>query len=366
MHHYPPVDYRCLIDHMVTAVMQVSPSLKVEYLNSACEALLDISRTRAIGMPLLSILIEQDQNFDTEGALLRTLQSGQPYTRREAVLNIDLKDKVVDYTVSLLIDDPTGRAGSQHLLIEIQPIDRFLRINRDDHLAQQHQIARQLVRGVAHEIKNPLGGIRGATQLLARSLPQDSVREYTDIIISEVDRLRNLADTMLGSRHLPSFQMVNIHEPLERVRSLILSQTANTVEVIRDYDLSLPDLEADRDQLIQVILNICVNAVQAMTENPQIFTDRKPTLILRTRIQRMFTIHGTRHRSVIRLDLEDNGPGIPANIIESVFYPMVTGRASGTGLGLSIAQDIMHQHRGIIECQSQPGCTVFSLFLPWE
>lgn len=366
MHHYPPVDYRCLIDHMMTAVMQVSPNLTVEYLNSACEALLDISRTRAVGMPLLSILVEQDKNFNTQGALLRTLRTGQPYTRREATLSIGLKDKIVDYTVSVLIDEPTGHASSQHLLIEIQPIDRLLRINRDEHLAQQHQIARQLVRGVAHEIKNPLGGIRGATQLLARSLPENSVSEYTDIIINEVDRLRNLADTMLGSRHLPSLQMVNIHEPLERVRSLILSQTNNSVQVIRDYDLSLPELEADRDQLIQVILNICVNAVQAITENPEIFTDRKPTITLRTRIQRMFTIHGVGYRSVIRVDLEDNGPGIPPNIIESVFYPMVTGRASGTGLGLSIAQDIMHQHRGIIECQSQPGCTIFSLFLPWE
>jgi two-component system nitrogen regulation sensor histidine kinase GlnL len=366
MQSAPPVDYRSLVDHMLTAVMQVSPTLKIEYMNSACEALLDISRSRAIGLPLLSVLTEQDQSFDTKGALLRTLKTGQPYTRREAVLSVGLKDKSVDYTVSLIIDERAGAISNQHLLIEIQPIDRFLRINREEHLTQQHQIARQLVRGVAHEIKNPLGGIRGATQLLARSLPSGSVSEYTDIIIREVDRLRTLADSMLGSRHLPSLQMVNIHEPLERVRSLVLSQTKNTVRVVRDYDLSLPDVLADRDQLIQVILNICVNAVQAITENPQIFTDREPQIILRTRIQRMFTINSIRYRSVIRIDLEDNGPGIPPDIIESVFYPMVTGRASGTGLGLSIAQNIMHQHRGLIECESQPGCTVFSLFLPWE
>lgn len=366
MQHYPPVDYRSLIDHMITAIMQVSPNLKVEYLNSACEALLEISRTRAIGMPLLSLLTEQDESFDTQGALLRTLKTGQPYTRREALINIGHKDIAVDYSVSLIIDGRLNAVSDHHLLIEIQPIDRLLRISRDEHLAQQHQTARQLVRGVAHEIKNPLGGIRGATQLLARSLPEGSVSEYTDIIISEVDRLRTLADTMLGSRHLPSLQKINIHEPIERVRSLILSQTNNTVHVIRDYDLSLPEIEADRDQMIQVILNICVNAVQAITENPKIFKDREPTIILRTRIQRMFTINSIRHRSVIRVDLEDNGPGIPDDIIESVFYPMVTGRASGTGLGLSIAQNIIHQHRGMIECQSQPGCTIFSLFLPWE
>ena len=211
-----------------------------------------------------------------------------------------------------------------------------------------------------------MGGIRGATQLLARSLPDGSVSEFTDIIISEVDRLRTLADTMLGSRHLPSLQKVNTHEPLERVRSLILSQTKNTVQVIRDYDLSLPEVSADRDQMIQVMLNICVNAVQAISENPEIFNDRDPKIVLRTRIQRMFNINGVLHRSVIRVDLEDNGPGIPADIVESVFYPMVTGRASVTGLGLSIAQNIVHQHGGMIECQSEPGCTVFSLFLPWE
>lgn len=366
MHPSPPVDYRSLVDHMLTAIMQVSPNLEIEYLNSACEALLDMSRNRAIGMPLLSILTEQDESFDTQAAILRTLHTGQPYTRREAILTIGLKDKAVDYSVSLMMDDRIGAIAHQHLLIEIQPIDRLLRINRDEHLAQQHQIARQLVRGVAHEIKNPLGGIRGATQLLARSLPEGSVSEFTEIIISEVDRLRTLADTMLGSRHLPSLQKINIHEPLERVRSLILSQTKNTVQVIRDYDLSLPEVSADRDQMIQVMLNICINAVQAISENPEIFSDRDPKIILRTRIQRMFNINGILHRSVIRVDLEDNGPGIPVDIIESVFYPMVTGRASGTGLGLSIAQNIIHQHGGMIECQSEPGCTIFSLFLPWE
>lgn len=360
------VDYRGLVDHMTTAIMQVSPALEIEYLNSACEALLDISRNRAIGQPLLSVLSEQDEHFDTKAALIRTLHTGQPYTRREALLTVGLKDKIVDYSVSLIIDNRASAVAHEHLLVEIQPIDRLLRISRDEHLAQQHHIARQLVRGVAHEIKNPLGGIRGATQLLARSLPEGTVSEYTDIIISEVDRLRTLADTMLGSRHLPSLQQVNIHEPIERVRSLILSQTKNSVHVIRDYDLSLPDINADRDQLIQVILNICVNAVQAITENSQIFTDREPSITLRTRIQRMFTINGTLHRSVVRVDLTDNGPGIPSDIAESVFYPMVTGRASGTGLGLSIAQNIIHQHGGLIECESQPGCTVFSLFLPWQ
>jgi two-component system nitrogen regulation sensor histidine kinase GlnL len=361
----PQAHYHTMVDHMLTAVMQVSPALTIEYMNPACEALLELSQVRAIGQPLLSLLHESDDTFDTEAAILRTLHSGQPYTRREAQLRVGLRDKAVDYSVSLIIDD-RPQAIDQRLLIEIQPIDRLLRINRDEHLSQQHQVARQLVRGVAHEIKNPLGGIRGATQLLVRSLPEGSVSEYTDIIISEVDRLKVLADTMLGSRVVPQMSPVNIHEPLERVRSLIMNQTGGQMQIKRDYDLSLPELPADRDQLIQVMLNISVNAVQAMTENLAAMQGRPPVLTLRSRIQRMFTINGMLNRSVVRVDIEDNGPGIPADLIESVFYPMVTGRASGTGLGLSIAQNIIHQHGGLLECQSQAGCTVFSLYLLWE
>ena len=212
-----------------------------------------------------------------------------------------------------------------------------------------------------------MAGIRGATQLLARSLNNDpEYSEFTDIIISEVDRLRNLADTMLGSRQLPSYALTNVHEPLERVRSLIANQTKKKIKITRDYDLSLPEVMADRDQLIQVILNISANAIQAMVENKDFFIDHQPELILRTRIQRLFTINGVIHRSVVRIDIQDNGPGVPEDIIESVFYPLVTGRAKGTGLGLSIAQNIMHQHNGMIDCQSIPGKTIFSLYIPWE
>lgn len=380
----PALDCRNMIEHMLTAVIQVSPSLDIEYINPACEALLEMSCARAYGMSLLTVLAEAQDNFDTYHAILNTLHTGQPYIRREATLNVGLKDKAVDYSVTLMTAVETKyqdlsqitlhhpvkeQSIKKYLLIEIQPIDRLLRINRDEHLNQQYQIARQLVRGVAHEIKNPLAGIRGATQLLARSIPDGSIHEYTDIILDEVDRLCILADTMLGSRQIPALTKVNVHEPLERVRSLILSQTNKTVNIVRDYDLSLPEVNADRDQLIQVILNICVNAAQALAEHPEFFaqhTMQQPQIILRTRIWRMFNMHGILHRSVVRIDIEDNGPGIPADILESVFYPMVTGRASGTGLGLSLAQNMMHQHGGMIECHSEVGRTIFSLSLPWQ
>lgn len=363
MDHQPTIDYRLLVDNMTTAILLVDSNLNVFYLNSSCEALFDISLLRAAGQPAINLMHAPDDTFNTYEALLNTLNSGQHYTRREAIINVNFKDIHVDYTVSQL---NTGKPYHPLLLIELNPIDRMLKISKEENFIQQHQVARQLIRGVAHEIKNPLGGIRGATQLLARSLNDPKYEEFTDIIISEVDRLRNLADTMLGSRQLPSYEDVNVHEPLERVRSLIVNQTKKKIKITRDYDLSLPDVKADRDQLIQVMLNISVNAIQAMTENKEFFVEEAPHLSLRTRIQRLVTINGVLNRSAIRIDIEDNGPGIPQDIIESVFYPLVTGRAKGTGLGLSIAQNIMHQHNGMIECQSVPGKTVFSLYLPWE
>ena len=363
MDQRPPIDYRLLVDNLATAVLLVDAELNIFYLNSSCEALFDISLHRAQGSPVLNILKAPNDSFNTHEALINSLENGQAYTRRDATITINFKDVHVDYSVARL---STGKSYHPLLLIELNPIDRMLKISKEENLLQQHQVARQLIRGVAHEIKNPLGGIRGATQLLARSLNDPQYAEFTDIIISEVDRLRNLADTMLGSRQLPSYEPVNVHEPLERVRSLIINQTKKKIKITRDYDLSLPDVHADRDQLIQVMLNISVNAVQAMTENKEFFTEEQPELILRTRIQRLVTINGITHRSTVRIDIEDNGPGVPEEILESVFYPLVTGRAKGTGLGLSIAQNIMHQHNGMIECQSVPGKTIFSLYIPWE
>ena len=363
MDQHLTIDYRLLVDNLTTAILLVDSNLNIFYLNSSCETLFDISLLRASGQPVMNILHAPNDQFNTHEALLNTLKNGQAYTRREATINVNFKDKHVDYSISQL---NTGKPYHPLLMIELNPIDRMLKISKEENLIQQHQVTRQLIRGVAHEIKNPLGGIRGATQLLARSLNDPQYAEFTDIIISEVDRLRNLADTMLGSRQLPSYEFVNIHEPLERVRSLVINQTKKKIKIIRDYDLSLPEIKADRDQLIQVMLNVSVNAVQAMTENKAFFVDHQPELIFRTRIQRLVTINGVLNRSAVRVDIEDNGPGIPEEILESVFYPLVTSRAHGTGLGLSIAQNIMHQHNGMIECQSIPRKTIFSLYLPWE
>jgi two-component system nitrogen regulation sensor histidine kinase GlnL len=245
-------------------------------------------------------------------------------------------------------------------LLEIQPLDRLLRINRDDHHASVQETTRKLVRGLAHEIKNPLGGIRGAAQLLQRELATERQRDYTRIIIEEADRLRNLVDRMLGPSQVPRLVPVNIHQALERVVLLLEAEAPGRISFVRDYDPSLPEVEADLEQLIQALLNIVRNAQQALEKTPA------PEIRLRSRIIRQFTIGTTRHRLVLRLDITDNGPGIPPDLFDRMYYPMISGRADGSGLGLSIAQSIVGQHGGLIECESKPGSTTFSIFLPLE
>jgi two-component system nitrogen regulation sensor histidine kinase GlnL len=215
-----------------------------------------------------------------------------------------------------------------------------------------------MVRGLAHEIKNPLGGLRGAAQLLERELDSEELKEYTRIIIGEADRLRQLVNRMLGPNSRPNRSLVNIHHVLEHVRSLVKAEADSRLVVTRDYDPSIPELEADRDLLIQAVLNVVRNAVQAISACGEI--------ILRTRAQRQFTIGHSRHRLVLRVDVIDNGPGIAPNISETVFFPMVTGRPDGTGLGLSIAQSLVNLHNGVIECESKPGRTQFTILLPME
>ena len=349
-----------VLENLSTAVLVVDAQLCVVYLNPSAEMLLAVSRSRIIGQPLAQVFIDCEGDGSLN-KMAQTLKTAHPFTKREAHLRVNgLHEVIVDYAVAALLTPQQP----PELLIEIQQIDRFLRISREEAIVSNHQVTKQLVRGVAHEIKNPLGGIRGAAQLLSRALPDNNLKEYTQIIIEEADRLRNLSDRMLGSRKLPDLQAVNIHECLERVRSLILVEAEGRVNIIRDYDLSLPELTADPDQLIQAILNITSNALQALSENKK--QRQSPCITLKTRAQRQFTIGAIRHRLVLRIDIIDNGPGIPPHLIDTIFYPMVTGRASGTGLGLAISQDIVNLYQGMIECESHVGQTTFSIFLPLE
>ncbi len=354
-----PAEYKNILDSLTTAILVLKDGLCVEYLNPAAESLFETSITRTKGSPINEILIDSEDALKT---LYAAAESGHSYTRREAEFVLASGSRLtVDYSVTSVTLDPS------ELLIEIQPRDRLLRISREEDIISQQETTRILVRGMAHEIKNPLGGIRGAAQLLDRELDDEDQKEYTQVIIAEADRLRSLVDRMLGPNKAPKFAPTNIHEVLERVKTLLEAESRGRLTFHRDYDPSLPEFPGDKEQLIQAFLNIARNAMEAAFENQaENKTDEPPTITFRTRALRQFTIGHKRHRLVCRVDVIDNGPGIPAELLQNVFYPMISGRASGTGLGLSITQSIIGQHYGLVECESEPGRTDFIIFLPLE
>ena len=345
--------YKPILDSLSTAIILVDTDLLLCHMNPAAEALLAMSCESNTGEPITYFFYESDE---TDRQLKIAAAQANHYTKRHAEWRLLSGGSItVDYTVT-----PFG--DHDGLIIEIQPIDRLLRISREEMLTTSHETTRNLVRGMAHEIKNPLGGIRGAAQLLARELPHSGLTEYTNIIIDEADRLRNLVDRMLGPNQLPKWQSLNIHEAIERVANIIKAESSDAIKIVRDYDPSIPAMQGDKEMLIQALLNIVRNAMQALVEANVL----NGVIQLRTRIQRQYTIGRKHHALICRVDIIDNGPGIPADMIENIFYPMISGRAEGTGLGLTISQHLIHQHHGLIECQSEPGKTRFSLYLPME
>ncbi len=341
-----------ILDNLNTVVLLFNQELRLSYLNPAAEMLLAASARQLKGTSLAELLAHEAGAVES---FQRALDSGHPYTDRETSVHLPSGRTITaDCTVT-----PIYEAGQpRDLLVELHPMDRQRRVQREENLLTQHLATRALVRGLAHEIKNPLGGLRGAAQLLERQLHDDELKEYTSIIIGEADRLQNLVDRMLGPNTLPREQPVNIHQVLERVRNLVTAEAPPGVRIVRDYDPSIPDTRADPDQLIQAVLNLVRNAVQAVGAEGEV--------ILRTRTIRQVTIGHQHHKLGVRVDIIDNGPGVPVEMLERIFYPMVTGRADGTGLGLPIAQSLVQQHRGLIECTSEPGKTVFTILLPLE
>lgn len=345
--------FQSLLENMHSALILLNDELEINYINQAAETLLKSSQHRCEGITVDRIFSEG--GLIPEG-LLKAQKSAQPFSKRKTTLLIKhAKEIIVDYTVTPL-------PNSNDLLMEIQPLDRAIKISKEEMLITSQEASRKLIRGLAHEIKNPLGGLRGAAQLLERELPNKELGEYTNIIIKEADRLRNLVDQMLGPNNALNRRALNIHEVLEHVRKLLLAETQYNFDIRFDYDPSIPDTYGDNEQLVQALLNITRNAIQAMREADV----EDARLTLRTRIQRHFTIGQDLHNLMLRIDIEDNGPGILAELRENLFFPMVTGREKGTGLGLSIAQTIISQHKGLIKFDSKPGETVFSIYLPLE
>jgi len=335
-----------LLELQSTAVLLLDSELQLLYLNPAAENLFQVSHRQIIGQAWLALVsVSESMEEYLRDALDRQIS----FTERELELcDASGQAMVVDFTVTAI--------SQSELLLEVVRRDRYIRIAHEEQLLMQQRAARELLRGMAHEIKNPLGGLRGAAQLLESELNDDEQKEYTQVIMREADRLRNLVDRMLGPNNLPQKQMINIHQVLEHVRSLVEAEGSELVQIIREYDPSIPELCADSEQLIQAVLNLMRNAVQSGADR----------IILRSRTQRQVTIGQKRYRLAVRIDIEDNGKGIDETMKEQIFYPMVTGRAEGTGLGLSIAQSIVNQHNGIIEFVSEPGQTLFTLLLPLE
>lgn len=341
-----------ILENQHTAVLLLSSSLKLRYINPAGEMLFAVSAQRFLDHPVHNVLFDNEATL----ALEQVLQTGTPFTERELVLNLGYRHKVtVDLTAIPLYE---GSGGETELLVEMKQVDRQLRITREEGLLAQSNATRALVRGLAHEIKNPLGGLRGAAQLLERELHNEELKEYTNIIISEADRLQALMNRMLGPSTLPRKREVNIHEAMERVRQVVGVEISTGIRLVRDYDPSIPDVFADLDQLIQALMNLVRNAAQALGDEGEI--------ILRTRTLRQYTIGTVLHKLVARVDVIDNGPGIADDMRENLFLPMITGRADGTGLGLPIAQALINANGGLIEWESRPGQTVFTVLLPIE
>jgi two-component system nitrogen regulation sensor histidine kinase GlnL len=350
------------LDLLATAVVALDERLSVQYLNPAAESLFEVGEKSLLAHPFLDLFV---QTAELEAKLRQAIASGRGFADQQLILNrAGLEPLVLNCIVTPV------EAGTAVLVMELRHIEQQLRIEREEQQLNQHMANRELIRNLAHEIKNPLGGLRGSAQLLERELDRADLREYTQVIIKEADRLQSLMDRLLTPHRPPHIGPVNIHEVCERVRTLILAEFPTGIRIRRNYDTSLPDIQGDREQLIQVILNIARNAAQAIVAKPVAQPAAAPNspesgeIEFRTRVVRQVTLARKRYRLALELQVIDDGPGIPEAIRDRVFYPLVSGREGGTGLGLTLAQTFVQHHHGVIEAESQPGKTCFRIVLP--
>ena len=341
-------------DLLATPVAVLDAHGRVISVNAALEDVLGQSRRSLEGQALAEHFVDADP-------LLNALQGVRD--NEFAALRYEAALRRLHHTEHLpvhVIIAPSDRPDV--VIVELLPVEQKTRQEREERLLEQAQANKELIRNLAHEIKNPLGGIRGAAQLLEMELQSKDLTEYTQVIIHEADRLQTLVDRLLAPHRRPHVVGdVNIHEVCERVRSLILAEFPKGLAVVRDYDISIPEFRGDKEQLIQVVLNIAHNAAQALIEQR---AQGDARITLRTRIQRQVTFGKRRYRLALELHVIDNGPGIPDAIKDRIFYPLVSGREGGSGLGLTLAQTFVQQHHGLIECESQPGCTDFKILIP--
>jgi len=336
------------LELLSTAVLLLDERLHVTYANPAAETLFAQGRSHLVGIAIDEALPGNDEFVE---------RLSQAMATETGFNDNDLLLEVEGYPAHLhCVTSPVESAGEARLVLEFRELEQQLKIAREAKLAEQQEANRQLIRNLAHEIKNPLGGIRGAAQLLERELADPEQREFTQVIVKETDRLQSLMNRLLTPSRLPHVETLNIHEVTERVRTLLSAEFPEGLTVRRDYDTSLPDLRGDKEQLIQAILNVARNAAQAL--------DGHGEIRMETRIARQVTIARNRYRHAIAVSIEDDGPGVPPDLGEKIFNPLVSGREGGHGLGLPLAQSYVSQHHGLIEFDSAPGHTRFTILLP--
>ena len=347
--------HKKILDNLAMAVFLVDENLCVKYLNPAAEEVVGTGVRHAMNRSLSEFLQDQDGNLIEH--IKHCMQTGHTLTQREVTMKrANGGEQIIDCAVTPML----AKDEQTICMLEVKQVDRMMRISREEHLLAETQATQHMLRGLAHEIKNPLGGLRGAAQLLSAELPKDSLREYTDVIINEADRLRKLVDRMFGPNITPTKKRLNVHDVLEHIRHLALAETPSGVEFKIDYDPSIPEINADRDLLVQAILNIVRNAVRAVND----VNDTTGEVTLKTRVMRQFTIGEVMHRLVIQISVIDNGIGIEESLKPQIFFPMVSGSEEGIGLGLSISQNVVNLHDGLIEFDSLPGHTEFRILLP--
>ena len=348
-------------DLLATMVAVVQPDGACLHANSALEHALGASRRALQRGSVADWLAGEAPLLET----LRMVADNEVATSRfEALLHRSAvgRGELPVHVIVSQIERGEGGGPAARVLVEMIEIEQQTRLDREERLHGLVQANKELVRNLAHEIKNPLGGIRGAAQLLAMEMPSRELAEYTNVIIHEADRLQALVDRLLAPHRRPQVVAdVNIHEICERVRSLMLAEFPRGLAMVRDYDTSIPEFRGDREQLIQAVLNITHNAAQALSARISAGDAR---IVLRTRIARQVTLGRQRYRLALELHIEDNGPGVPESIRDRIFQPLVSGREGGSGLGLTLAQTFVQQHQGTIECDSVPGRTIFKLLIP--
>ena len=340
-------------DLLATLVAVVTADASVRFSNAALEDALGISRRTIVGSNFSEHFTDPAQ---LKNALEGALENAFAALRYDAWLK---RANLEPMPVHVIV---TRTEPSNNIIVEMVPQEQQTRQDREERLAEQAQTNKELIRNLAHEIKNPLGGIRGAAQLLEMEMESPELTEYTQVIIHEADRLQSLVDRLLAPHRRPHLVGdVNIHEVCERVRSLILAEFPKGLRVVRDYDTSIPEFRGDREQLIQTVLNIAHNACQALAER---IAAGDGCVTFKTRVTRQITFGKQRYRLALELHVIDNGPGVPDSIRDRIFYPLVSGREGGSGLGLTLAQTFVQQHHGLIEVDSVPGRTDFKILIP--